>query len=394
MVPDPDEPTFVYYVQQLADVPTLDLTYQEWPYDRLVNMATALIRANGLTSPVVESLELLQATPEDYHIDIMKKTFERIGFLLQGGPDRTFDVNDGWGKALDAFSKLHQPKKLQPGMPCWSIVLRRLVRILPRNNGVKKTPVLLNAIGHDRFADQLISWLILLQELLSEAHQSPENSDYLNEVNHDLLRPLIWCAGFVNHALLNNALDEYAGWAYKKKHDVGSLSAKTGNACMYAFSLLPANEGVGRLTKFSMKIKNNTILKAINKIIEDVSKKNNISCGELEEMSVPSLGLDEQGILRMSFGDYEAVYTVTRLNEAELQWEKQGTPQKSLPVAVKSGYTADLKILKARIKEIESLLPVYKDKLEQTYLQQRSWTYEQWEASYIRHPLMAILAKN
>jgi hypothetical protein len=264
----------------------------------------------------------------------------------------------------------------------------------PAQKWLTEAKQLIDAIGKDVFTPQLISWLDLNKEIIKSVHK---NTDYtvgfLQEENHALLKGLIWCAGTINDAALNTALDDYAAWAFKKKPGVGPISARTGSACMHAFEMLPFKEGISKLVKFKMKIKNNTILKTIDKIIETAAEKNGVTQNAIMELGVPDFNINQQGELITAFDEYNAVYKIKGLTETELLWEKDGKLQKAAPQQVKANHVAALKNFKAVIKEIEELLPIQKERIEKIYLNQLTWKFEDWYKNYIQHPLVSIVAK-
>ncbi len=74
---------------------------------------------------------------------------------------------------------------------------------------------------------------------------------------------------------------------------------------------------------------------------------------------------------------------------AELSWIKpDGKTQASVPAAVKSDHAAALKELKAMVKEIDKLLPSQRIRIEQLYLQERSWPLTEFRQRYLDHPLI------
>jgi hypothetical protein len=392
-IPPPDEATVLFYIHTYLAVREPNMHYSDIPYNNLLDMAETFIKENGFTPAIAEVLPLLKRENHYYSVSDVIKANEKVDFLLQGNTALVFNKHDVWGAALDTFFQQLEGEERAAWIALFQHCSDQADKNAPSQQWSKKTPALLDKVGKEAFARQLITWLTQVRDLLREIHKTEEKIDFLRESNHDLLRSLIWCAGFVNHPELNSVLDDYAVWAYKKKTWVGAVSARTGTACMYAFSLLPFKDGVSKLTKFRMKIKNNTILKSIDKIIKEVSKKSGITPEEMEEMGVPDFGLDQEGAFRTSFDDCTAIYTIHRLNDTTLQWEKDGKPQKSIPATVKDNHAAGLKTLKALIKEIESMLPVYKDRLEQAYLKQKTWTLEEWKTGYLLHPLMRVLTK-
>src|SRR6185295_7482958 len=95
---------------------------------------------------------------------------------------------------------------------------------------------------------------------------------------------IIWSCGTINDLDLDSVLDVYGLLAYKKVVSVGALSVRTGNACLFAFSILPFKEGISRLTKFRMKIKYPSIQSQIDKNINAVAKREGYTKEKLEEI--------------------------------------------------------------------------------------------------------------
>jgi hypothetical protein len=316
---------------------------------------------------------------------------ERVYFLLQGKPEFAVNAYDSWGKAVLLYLEGLQPGEQDLWMKLLTHARRAAGKSQPSRKWIEKATPLLEGVGHALYTQKLAEWLKLLQDLLNDIHK--KNNDYrldfLREDNHDIVKALIWCAGLVNDLSLNRALDEYATWAYKKKPGIGPISGKTGTACMYAFTLLPLQEGVTRLTKFRNKIRNNTLLKSIDKFILAAASAHGMSRDEMEELSMPDFGI-RNGQMLVPMAGTTAHYAV---QSGQLTWYRDGKMQKSIPADAKVDAADAIKHLKSTIKEISSLLPVVKDRIEQSYLRQRTWAVTEWRERYIDHPLASIIAR-
>lgn len=374
---------------------TNDYFWYNYPNERIADQLISKIGQSGMTEPLRQSLAFTKYRPDLTNTKDRRKFNDKIDLLLQGDQELPVNRLDPiGGLILDFIGSIEGREENEQ----WKRLIKHCFlsqeKTVPPKKWLDDARKIMSQIDTCLFAQKMQEWLGLAKFLLTEAHRSSTyRKDALSENIQELLKALIWYTPFVNSPELVNVLDDYAAIAYRKKPGVGPLSMKTGNACMHAFSLLPVKEGISKLVKFRTKIKNNTILKGIDKIIRELSEKNNVSWDELQEMSVPDFGLDDQGELRMTMGEFVARYSINGITDAQLIWEKEGKIQKAVPATVKDNFAAELKKLKASIKEIETLLPVYKEKIEQSYLRQRTWTYEQWLKHYLQHPLMGILAK-
>jgi len=72
---------------------------------------------------------------------------------------------------------------------------------------------------------------------------------------------------------------------------------------------------------------------------------------------------------------------------------KKRKTSESIPADIKGKFSAEIKALKTQIKEIDELLPVIRNRLEQSYLGRRSWNFRSWAELYLDHPLSSIVAR-
>ncbi len=360
------------------------------PVNTFISLVEDQIKKKGINDAIEKALLNISLKGQQTFLsptETKRETY--INFLLFNNGETNFDKHDRWGKQLQEFFKTLNNEEKSSWVKLFDLGRQAGNKSEPSNKWMKECAAVIESIGASRYAEKLIEWLTLVKEIIKDAHHEQGRHDFLRDENHNILKGLIWGAGSINHAELNAVLDDYAGWAYKKKPGFGPVSIKTGSACMFAFSQLPLKEGVSRLSKFKAKIKNNSILKSIDRFIRNVSEANGVSEQELEELSVPGFGINK-GVLTMEFGDILAMYTV---EDRVLTWEKNGKKQKSVPAEIKESYAAGLKALKNTIKEIESLLPALNDRIEKSYLLQRDWNFAKWTELYLNHPLVSHVAR-
>lgn len=371
-------------LKQLRDK---DLAPYYIPTLKILTHIRKAVLKHGLTPGMRSALQALMYAPDPFLPRDQNKENDMLAFLLQDDTSVEVSQHDRWGKAVIAYINSLDPELRAAWIALFAHAKSAGSKSTPTARWLKQAQVLLENIGYSAFFLRLEEWLNFLQTILREIHKD-ETTDFLRNENHDIIKGLIWCVGLVNHPTLNTALDEYAVWAYKKKPGVGSLSVKTGTAAMFAFSLLPVKEGVSRLSKFRTRIKNNSILKAIDKIIKATSKQHGMGMSEMEEMAVPDFGISNHAI-ELSLAEGILRYNIT---EGELRWDRGDKVQKAIPAEIKRSYSAQIKALKNTIKEIDATLPVIKARLENSYLQQRVWNFENWKKLYIDHPLTSLMA--
>ncbi|MEI6950481.1 DUF4132 domain-containing protein [Paraflavisolibacter sp. H34] len=345
----------------------------------------------GMTDEIKEILMLFLIPDDGYLPSEARKINGTVEFLLQGAVSVAVNMYDPWGKKIISFLEaLPDSEKA-----AWKALLNHCLAAGEKGSPVKKwlekAQQLVAATGRAAFSTQLAEWLSFNRDILLAIHRN-EQEGFLREGNHNLLKSLIWCAGLVNDAALNTAVDHYAALAYKKKPGQGPVSLKTGNACMFAFSMLPFKEAVTRLMKFRNRTTNNAIIKSIDKLIGEVAEKSGRDKDVLEEIGVMDFGLNKHGCRQVTFDNVTATLQAKAAGDVSLTWTKEGKELKSVPAAVKATHGAALKELKNEATEMAAQLQVQKDRIESYYLRAKSWPYSEWQELYLQHPLVRIVA--
>jgi len=364
----------------------------QWSKGKLMNMVLARIQEKDLDDTLRNTLQLFR-TPETVYMSAdHRKVNERIDYMLQTTSLVPVDKKDEWGRVIANYIESKADEKLKLA---WADLIKFCLdssdKTSPPKNWLPKAKELINKVGHDEFAKTMIKSLAINKESIIAVHKN-EKDHFLTELNHNILRGLVWCTGLVNDPELQTAVDQYALVAFKKKPSVGPISAKTGTAAMFAFSLLPFKEAVTRLMKFRNKIINNNILKSIDRIISEVAAKNGYDKNLIKEIGVMDFGLDELGNKKIEFGSVTCNIQARNAGDVIIEWKKDDKPIKSVSATVKKEFAGRLKELKNDIKELEAQLQVQKDRIEGYYLEQKVWKYNEWLENYITHPLVKVIA--
>ena len=269
----------------------------------------------------------------------------------------------------------------------------------PSGTWLKSTQPLLDAIGLATFHQYLLQWFPLVerprtQPIASWSQWQPDPNQMINERNADILKGLVWLCATTADEAIAKALARLAVTAYRKVPTIGPRCVRLGNACVWALGQIDNEIGVAQLAWLKVKVKFGTAQKGIEKALTVAAEPLGLTRFEVEELSIPAYGLETVGLRRERLDEFTAELVVTNSHSTELRWFKpDGKLQKSIPKAVKDNHADTLKELKQAAKDIQTMLPVQRDRLEQLYWQQKTWPLAVWQERYLNHPLVGTLAR-
>jgi len=267
----------------------------------------------------------------------------------------------------------------------------------PNQKWITEVSTLLLQMDEEKVATQVQRFLETVTSIIQEGHRLRKvqgEIHFLNDRFQELIKGFIWLSGFINDDRLTRTVEKLGLWCFKKIPGHGALSAKLGNACLYAFATLPFEVGVEKLTHFRMKIKYASLQKQVNKYIEAIAEKEGKTADEMEEMVISDFGLDPNHSSMLDMGLYKAKLTVKKVGQIDLSFYKSDIPIKAIPRAVKAPNKEALALFSKKAKDIKTYLPVQRNRIEQFYLKQREWSYKDWAPYYIDHPLVGFIAKS
>ena len=263
----------------------------------------------------------------------------------------------------------------------------------------REAGAMLEEIGRPVYESAILRWFPLVERLrtrpverLSQWH--PDPNLMLQDENADILKALAWLCAKSENAEVARALGTLSLAAYRKVPQMGPRCARVGNSCVWALGAMPDAAGVGQLAMLRARVKFGPAQKGIEKALEAAAGNAGMSLQEIEEISVPTYALQEVGVRRAKFGEYHVELAVTGTSSTELRWFRpDGKRQKSVPKAVKEHNPEDLKEIKAVSTDLRKMLPAQRDRIENLYLEQKSWAYHSWREYYLDHPLVGTLAR-
>ncbi|HWW84656.1 MAG TPA: DUF4132 domain-containing protein [Vicinamibacterales bacterium] len=271
----------------------------------------------------------------------------------------------------------------------------------PTDKWLKNSASLVRAIGEAKVVESLISWLSKMSKGRSirwtgaSRWDKRTSADIMHEENATILKGILWTVPSLERKHeLTQQIATVASSAYRKVPGVGPRAVKVGNAAVYALSKIGSKEAVGQLAMLKVRIKFGTAQKEIDKAFRVAAELLSLPQDEIEEMGVPSYGLEEVGLRRDSFGNDNTAELRVRGTDVAVTWlRSDGKPQKSVPAVVKSDHKEEWKELQQAAKDIEAMLPAQAQRIDSMFLLQKRWPVKDWRERYLDHPLVGTIAR-
>ncbi|MBC7806401.1 MAG: DUF4132 domain-containing protein [Akkermansiaceae bacterium] len=218
--------------------------------------------------------------------------------------------------------------------------------------------------------------------------------------NVGILKGLAWASAGRDEPEIARALGKMAAVCFTKIPGQGSWAVRAASAAIYALGDSPGNpEAVPALSRLRTRVAHRPTLAVIERTLETVAKRQGVTKDDLEDLSVPTYGLDADGTRRETFpgdaGEYVVVCVVDRnTGEVSLSYfAPDGKTLKTVPTVLKTGENAErFKALKADADAAGKTLTAQKMRFDGFYLARRTWKYADFVSRFVTHPLLARLA--
>lgn len=372
-----------------------------FPFLYFTKYTLAYVKEKGKTPALIQAMTDLHnqgSLAAGYYTKETEKIKSRIMEVIQYGdfdteiePFWLHEKDQSFGKKINDYIKsIDKEDQIK-----WFTLFKHLSKSSgskPSAKFKKEMVKLVNDIGLSNFSTHLKHWLSSLFKKGSFNIENWEDWDYI-QLNKELQKGLVWAT---IHAADSELLRIIAGLAERSFQTIpghGPLAASLGNACIYVLGTLEGLESVSHLSRLKLKIRQNNTRKLIARYIQGAADRLGISEGEIEDISTPDFGL-EDGVLKVALGDQIAVVCIEAIGKTTLKWQKpDGKLQKSVPASVKKDYAQDLKELRINIKEIQKTMTAQRDRIDRSFVQERSWSWEKFQTYFFRHGLMSFITK-
>lgn len=363
-------------------------------YTVIIKILKNYLSKNELTPALQDAVSELVSIADGYSDSTIARQSAKMAELA-GLKTKTMHIRPGeaWAdRALEDIGGMEGERKA-----IWESIIEHCMRARqakPSKRWTTTAEKLLKDIGYDAYKSVVKPWFALADKPRTQETNTWRGDSYITPINADILRGLVWFCAFEPDLEMADALADLAVSAYRKEPGVGPRCVSVGNASIWVLGMMPGLECVSHLARLKVKIKVNKAKQSIAKALLIASEREGISPDEIEEITVPSYGMQEVGVRREPFGDFTAELTVTGTTSTQLVWIKpDGKTQKSVPKAVKDDFKEELKALKKAAQDIKKLLPAHRDRIDTLYLQQKQWALFAWRERYLDHPLVGTLAR-
>lgn len=277
-------------------------------------------------------------------------------------------------------------------------------RFLTANGGkptakwLKSIFPLRQAIGETAYVGQVHAWLEAISKM--DTHIESQTRWYtayafLSAGNQNIAKGMVWSIGPEVPAGLQQLLAKLLIKGYEKIPNVGPKAASLANACAYVLANQPTLSGVALLSQAKLKIQQRNAQALIGKNIHEAAARFGIRPGEIEDLAVPSYGLDAgHQFTRVFEGGYRATATLLPEGKLRIAWQKPDcTPLKSEPAAVKQLDAAPLRDFKSTAKQIQATFSAQRERLDRFYREARQMGWPYFDQHFLQHPLLSVLVE-
>jgi hypothetical protein len=144
------------------------------------------------------------------------------------------------------------------------------------------------------------------------------------------------------------------------------------------------------LLSVGSRFRTKSIQEEASKQAQALAERKGWTVAELADRTIPTAGLDDEGVLTIDFGPRQFT---AKLNE-DLEFllaDPEGKPLKSLPDPRKEDDVTKAaqakKVYSAAKKELKSVITMQRDRLYEAMCTQRTWPFEDWNTYLNRHPI-------
>jgi len=269
-----------------------------WMNDAAVGVIPALAACAEAISASTEVLAALRARAHEMRpASEARRLVRRLDGLLGQGDRLKLDPGEPWAARVSDDLQAMSP----PERRAWHELLSLGYAAegpRPSKRWLAQAHAALDAIGAAAFSRQLVSWMRLVAVPASDPNALGYRygpGDRMKDENARSLRGLVWAAALLPDAALARAVADLGLVCLTKLADVGPYSERTGNACIHALATMPCPEAAAELSRLRLKVHYVAARRLIETAFEVAAQREGVTPEEIEETTVPTLGLGAEG---------------------------------------------------------------------------------------------------
>lgn len=393
------------------------LSFTEWPIGFTVSQIVKFAKTKDLSDHFRNYLEQMLKWPEfdqqrSYWGADVGKARARIEELLfnsrEGGdsqvPPYILSDKDDFGSFVNQHLSTLTPEELQPWYK-WLRHCSKATQGKPTKRFLEEAKGIIEEAGRDksRALFHELAGFVIAMDATETVHRytwqgreySHSSYGFLSADNSAVLKGLSWSMLHFSDSKTLSQLAALVERCFKKMPGVGPAAAGVGNAGIYSLAHSRGLEGVSHLSRIKLRITQNNTRKLIQKYLEEASAKRGVSTEEIEEMSVPDFDLT-LGEKMVRFDDYRLGISVIGVGKTQLVWYKpDGQVQKTPPAFIRQSKKLSdlLKKVKAEVKQIQKYSTAQRDRIDRSFIQDRSMDYAHFVRYYHEHGLVSAISR-
>ncbi|MEM6505143.1 MAG: DUF4132 domain-containing protein [Planctomycetota bacterium] len=389
---------------------------REQAFDRLLCVTKASMYMDGAGLSEVENLERLAADKPlaggerwlahqmrcvlttKPPLGAMADLPDRISKLLDGEAVYLLMPGEHWADRAHAdIAKMPLAQR-----EAWLALLTQAYKAKqskPNDNWIQAMRPLIAALGEDHFREHATAWLPLVRKGLSVPSTQFRDGMSLSEESEFILRGIVWALADAPDRYTPAALAQLLAATVPRAKLKGPTLTKLANACAWTLGELSTHEdkdtamsALGQLAKLKAQLTYKSTLNMIAKALDRAAERADLTPEELEEIGAPDFGF-VSGRRTEHLGDATATLTVQGKKITTHWTNEKGKQIKSPPASVKNDNKDQFKQIKAAIKEAEGMLLAGRERLDTSYLLNKSWPFADWHERYLEHGLIGTVTQ-
>jgi hypothetical protein len=367
-----------------------------WPLSGVVQLAARCVSARGLEREVVRGVS---AALEGglWRGELRSEARAELERVLEGVHEAHFELGSAWADM--AHAELEElGEAARPGLrAAWDALLDHMPRPrtkAPSDRWWTRTRQRIEAVSEEGLRQRLRRWLpLVIRHGVGAAR------------NEECLRGLVWASVAVADETVAALVGELAEVSWRRGE------VKLGGVCTGALGLMAAELATGPLCRLKLRTRG-AAQHAVERALAAQAARLGVSVEELEERGQPELGLDAQGVMRETLGDWvgearvleetlrvevrwvrASRYGQVRLLFGQAEPEEDERGQKTAPRQVREQRSAELAAFEIAAHEIERALATQRERIEGLWLRPRRWALATHRARYLEHALVGQVAR-
>ena len=335
---------------------------------------------------------------------LIAKSLQRIHQLLATDQEYWLVPGEPWTDAMHNDVADMKPQT----QAAWHSFCQHLLsarQSSPSATWLKKASEHIQTIGVNPCRKKMHQWLSLVPKRRDTLllglyfHIALTKDIYIHPANQIALRGLIWAITLKPDRTSTSLLADATVVSLKKLKWHGPCAPIVANAALWALGELAVHKdadirdsAMAQISRLKTRITFKPARKTLEKALGNAAQKSGMSHKALEELGTPAMGFI-QGRLQRSVGECHVELQVYR-QTIQTSWSNaQGKQLKSIPAKVSLEHKAEVQQLRQLVRDAQGVLQAGRDRLDMSYLQDRSWSLTDWQTRYMQHGLLGPLVR-